>query len=117
VYPPLGRPVNIEGVKRARACGSDDRSAAAASAREFESILKLAGENPDVAVAMRLAELDDLLFDSARTGFRVGEHQLLRDGVVDTVGFDIDVVVVTDNKCHFVQSTSNKPSYKILRLK
>src|ERR1700722_19794404 len=74
---------------------------------------KLAGENPDVAFAMDSTELDDLFFERSRVRLRVGEHQLLRDGVVDSVGFDIKVVIVTDNKCHLVRSTSNEPSYKI----
>ena len=46
----------------------------------------------------------------------VGQHQLLGDGVVDSVGFDVKVVVVTDDKCHLVKSTSNEPSYKIFSL-
>jgi hypothetical protein len=83
------------------------------SHRGRESNLKLAGENPDVAVAMRFAELDDLFFELGRIGFGVGEHQLLGDGVVDSVGFDINVVIVTDNKCHLFKSTSNEQSYKI----
>jgi hypothetical protein len=62
---------------------------------------------------MDSAELDDLFFERRRVRLCVGEHQLLRDGVVDSVGFDIKVVVVTDNKCHLVESTSNEPSYKI----
>ncbi|MGA6971383.1 MAG: hypothetical protein WBY93_07110 [Candidatus Binatus sp.] len=74
---------------------------------------ELAGENPDVAVAMLQAELDDLFFDRGRAGFCVGQHQLFGDGVIDTVGFDINVVVVTDDKCHLVKSTSNEPTYKI----
>jgi hypothetical protein len=113
VYLPLGQPVNIEGVKCARACECDDRSQSLRSLRARESNLKLAGENPDVAVAMRFAERDDLFFERGRIGFGVGEHQLLGDGVVDSVGFDINVVIVTDNKCHLVKSTSNEQSYKI----
>lgn len=66
---------------------------------------------------MYLPELDDLSFRGRRAGFFVDEHQLLGDGVVDPVGFDVKVVVVTDDECHFVQSTSNEPTYKILRLK
>ena len=62
---------------------------------------------------MRFSELDDLFFDDSCVGFRVGEHQLLRDGVVDSVGFYVKVVVVTDDKCHFFDSTSNEQSYKI----
>jgi hypothetical protein len=77
------------------------------------SNLDLAGQNPDVAVAMFFAELDDFFLERGRAGFRVGEHQLFGDGVVDSVGFDIKVVIVTDNKCHFSESTSNEPSYKI----
>ena len=72
----------------------------------------LAGENPDVAVAMDPAELDDLFFERGRVGLGVGEHQLFCDWVVDSVGFDIKVVVVTDDKCHLVESTSNEPPYK-----
>ena len=83
------------------------------SCRESE---KLAGENSDVAVAMYSAELNDLFFERASVRLCVGEHQLLRDGIVDPVGFDIKVVVVTDDKCHFVKSTSNKSSYKIFSL-
>ena len=82
-------------------------SAAIAANRE------LASENPDVAVPMLQAELDDLFFDRSRAGFCVRQHQLFGDGVIDTVGFDINVVVVTDDKCHFVKSTSNEPTYKI----
>jgi hypothetical protein len=41
---------------------------------------------------------------------------LLRDEILDPVGFDIKVVVVTDDKCHFVKSTSNESSYKIFSL-
>jgi hypothetical protein len=81
--------------------------------REPESRLKLAGENPDVAVAMFDSELDDFFFDCGRARFGVREHQLLRDDVVNSVGFDIKVVVVADNKCHLIESTSNKQSYKI----
>jgi hypothetical protein len=81
--------------------------------RELESCLKLAGENPDVAVAMLDSELDDFFFDCGRARFGVREHQLLGDGVVNSVGFDIKVVVVADNKCHLVESTSNEQSYKI----
>ncbi len=62
---------------------------------------------------MRFSELDDLFFDDGRVGFRVGQHQLLRDSVVDSVGLYIKVVVVTDDKCHFFESTSNEQSYKI----
>src|SRR5208337_2597981 len=65
---------------------------------------------------MRFSELDDLFFERSRAGLFVREHQLLRDGVVDSVGFDVKVVVITDNKCHFVKSTSNEPSYKIFSL-
>src|ERR1700675_320735 len=75
-----------------------------------------AGENPDVAVAMYSAELDDLFFERGRVRLHVGKHQLLCDGVVDSVGFDVKVVVVTDDKCHLVKSTSNEPSYKIFSL-
>ena len=80
------------------------------SRRESE---KLAGENPDIAVAMRFTELDNFFFDGGCVRLCVSEHQLFRDGVVDSVGFDIKVVIVTDDKCHFVTSTSNEPSYKI----
>jgi hypothetical protein len=62
---------------------------------------------------MGFSELDDLFFERGRVRLCVGEHQLLRDGVVDSVGFDVKVVIVTDDKCHFVTSTSNEPSYKI----
>jgi len=62
---------------------------------------------------MRFSELDDLFFKRGRVRFCVGEHQLLGDGVVDSVGFDIKVVVVTDDKCHLVKSTSNEQRYKI----
>ena len=62
---------------------------------------------------MNSAELDDLFFDDSRIGFRIGQHQLLRDSVVDSVGFDIKVVIVTDDKCHLLKSTSNEPTYKI----
>ena len=79
-------------------------------------MVKSAGENPDVAIAMYSAELDDLFFERGRIRLYVGEHQLLCDGVVDSVGFDVKVVVVTDDKCHFVQSTSNEPNYKIFSL-
>src|ERR1700722_5044891 len=74
---------------------------------------KSAGEDPDIALAMYSAELDDLFFERGRVRLHVGEHQLLRDGVVDSVGFDVKVVVVTDDKCHLVKSTSNEPRYKI----
>jgi hypothetical protein len=77
------------------------------------SKLDLAGENSDVAVAMFFSELDYFFLERGRSGFRVGEHQLLGDGVVDSVGFDIKVVVITDDKCHFSESTSNEQSYKI----
>jgi hypothetical protein len=80
---------------------------------DSNSNLDLAGENPDVAVAMLFSELDYFFLERSRAGFRVGEHQLLGDGVVDSVGFDVKVVVVTDNKCHFSESTSNEQSYKI----
>jgi|SRR5579862_2056116 len=76
------------------------------------AIRKSAGENPDVAVAMDPSELDDLFFERGRVRLGVGEHQLLRDGVVDSVGFDVKVVVVTNDKCHLVESTSNEPPYK-----
>ncbi len=46
----------------------------------------------------------------ARVRLYVGQHQLLCDGIVDSVGFDIKVVVVTDDKCHLVKSTSNEPT-------
>ena len=75
--------------------------------------LKSAGENPDVAMAMLDSEVDDFFFERGRAGLCVGEHQLLGDGVVDAVGLDVYVVVVTDDKCHFVQSTSNEQPYKI----
>jgi hypothetical protein len=64
-------------------------------------------------MAMRFSELDDFFFDRGRVRFCVGQHQLLGDGVVDSVGFDVKIVVVTDDKCHLVKSTSNEPSYKI----
>jgi hypothetical protein len=76
----------------------------------------LAGENPDIAVAMRFAERDDLFFDRGGAGFFVSKHQLLRDGVIDSIGFYIKVVIVTDDKCHLVKSTSNEQSYKIFSL-
>jgi hypothetical protein len=76
----------------------------------------LAGEDPDVAVAVSFSELDDLFFDWGRAGLLVGQHQLLRHGVVDSIGFDIKVVIVTDDKCHLVKSTSNEQSYKIFSL-
>jgi hypothetical protein len=62
---------------------------------------------------MFFTELDYFFLERVRAWFCVGQHQLLRDGVVDAVGFDIKVVVVTDDKCHFFRSTSNEPSYKI----
>jgi hypothetical protein len=74
---------------------------------------ELAGENPDIALAMYSAELDDLFFERGRVRLYVGQHQLLGDGVVDSVGFDVKVVVVTDDKCHFVKRTSNEQRYKI----
>src|ERR1700726_2641154 len=74
---------------------------------------KSAGENPDVTLAMYSAELDDLFFERSRVRLYVGEHQLLCDGVVDSVGFNIKVVIVTDDKCHLVKSTSNEQRYKI----
>jgi hypothetical protein len=114
VYPPVGQPVNIECVKCAWACGCDAVGRAPALASRAESAENSAGENPNVAVAMLDPELDDLFFERRRAGFFVDQHQLLRDGVVDSVGFDIKVVVVTDDKCHFVASTSNGQSYKIL---
>jgi hypothetical protein len=114
VYLPFGQPVNIErigiraGVGRRRSLRrAADRVAG------LESDLKLAGENSDVAVAMLDPELDDLFFGWGRARFCVGQHQLLRDGVVDPVGLDVKVMVVTDDKCHFVESTSNRQSYKI----
>jgi hypothetical protein len=76
----------------------------------------LAGENPDVAFAMYSAELDDLFFERRRIRFRVSQHQLLRDGVVDPVGFHVKVMVVTDDKCHLVKSTSNEQNYKIFSI-
>src|SRR5208282_753089 len=79
----------------------------------LDSNLKLAGENPDVTVAMFNPELDDLFFDRSRARLCVAEHQLLRDGVVDSVGLEVKVMVVTDDKCHFGKSTSNEQSYKI----
>src|SRR5277367_3797785 len=79
----------------------------------LESNLKLAGQNPNVALAMYSAELDDLFLERGRVRLCVGEHQLLRVGVVDSVGFDIKIVVVTDDKCHLVKSTSNEQRYKI----
>jgi hypothetical protein len=113
VYLPVGQPVNIKRVKCAWACGCDDRGIERRARRELESSLKLAGENPDVAVAMLDSELDDFLFDRGRAWFGVREHQLLRDGVVNAVGFDIKVVIVADNKCHLAKSTSNEQTYKI----
>jgi hypothetical protein len=92
------------GVRARRSHAMGDRAA---------SLKKLAGENPDVAVAMRFSELDDLFFDDGRVRFRIGEHQLLRDGVVHSVGFYVKIVVVTDDKCHLIESTSNEQSYKI----
>jgi len=83
------------------------------SHRGLESNLKSAGENPDVALAMYSAELDDFFFERSRVRLHVSEHQLLCDGVVDSVGFDIKVVVVTDDKCRLVKSTSNEQRYKI----
>jgi hypothetical protein len=110
VYLPVGQPVNIECVKCARAWGSDDLFCIR---DRVANLKKLTGENPDITLAMDFAEFDDLFFERSRVRLRVGKHQLLRDGVVDSVGFDIKVVVVTDNKCHLVRSTSNEPSYKI----
>jgi hypothetical protein len=78
---------------------------------EMES--RSAGKNPDVAIAMYSAELDDLFFERTSVRLCVDEHQLFCDGVIDSVGFDIKVVVVTDDKCHLVKSTSNEQSYKI----
>jgi hypothetical protein len=102
VYLPLGQAVNMNAEKaRGRVQPT------------IEASLKSAGENPDVAVAMLQTELDDLLFKRGRVRFCVGQHQLFGDGVIDTVGFDINVVVVADDKCHLVKSTSNEPSYKI----
>jgi hypothetical protein len=114
VYLPAGQPVNIERFKmRAGVRKRRSRHRAGDRVGGLESDLKLAAENPDVAVAMLNSELDDLFFDRGRARFCVGQHQLLRDCVVDSVGLDVKVMVVTDDKCHFVKSTSNKQSYKI----
>jgi hypothetical protein len=94
-------------VKATIAALSGDRVAAS------KSNLKSAGENPDIALAMYSAELDDFFFERGRVRLCVGQHQLLGDGVVDSVGFDVKVVVVTDDKCHLVKRTSNEPRYKI----
>jgi hypothetical protein len=117
VYLPVGQPVNIECVKCARACGSDDLRHLAGD-RFADSIESenLSGEDPDIALAMYSAELDYLFFERGRVRLCVGEHQLLREGVVDPVGFDVKVMVVTDDKCHLVQSTSNEQNYKIFSI-
>src|ERR1700683_1677659 len=44
--------------------------------------------DPDVALAMMLAELDDLLLLFARARLALGEHQLARVGGVDLVSLD-----------------------------
>jgi hypothetical protein len=38
---------------------------------------------------------------------------LLGDRIVDSVGLDVKVVVVADNKCHFEKLSSNPPPYPI----
>jgi hypothetical protein len=114
VYLPVGRPVNIVRIEmRAGVRKRRSRHRAADRTAGVESDPELAGENPDVAVAMFKPELDDLFFGRGRARFCVGQHQLLRDGVVDPVGLDVKVMVVTDDKCHFVKSTSNGQRYKI----
>jgi hypothetical protein len=60
-----------------------------------------AGENSDVAVAMLLAEIDDLFFSRGGVRFRVNKHQMFGGHIVDSVGLDVKVVVVADDKCHF----------------
>jgi acetyl-CoA C-acetyltransferase len=60
-----------------------------------------AGEDPDVAVAMLFAEIDDLFFSRGGVRFRVDKHQMLGGHVVDSIGLDVKVVVVADDKCHF----------------
>jgi len=61
----------------------------------------LAGEDSDVAVAMLLSEIDDLFFGRSGVRFHVNKHQMLGGHIVDSVGLDVKVVVVADNKCHF----------------
>src|SRR5581483_12417014 len=68
-------------------------------------------EDPDVAVAMDLAELDDLLFDRSGVRLGIGQHQLFRLRVVDAVSFHIEVVVVADDKGHLVELL--KPTHPI----
>src|SRR5271156_417353 len=49
---------------------------------------------------MLLAEFNDLFFSRGGVRFRIGKHQLLGGRIVDSVGLDVKVVVVADDKCH-----------------
>src|SRR5258708_1926802 len=70
-------------------------------ARFFMAAPFSAGENSDVAVAMLLAEIDDLFLSRGGGRFCGDKHQLLGGHIVDSIGLDVKVVVVADNKCHF----------------
>src|SRR6266436_944596 len=74
----------------------------------------LAGENSDVALAMLLSEIYDLFLNRGGVRFRVDKHQLLGCHIVDSIGLDVKVVVVADNKSHFKKLSSNRSPYPIL---
>jgi len=74
----------------------------------------LAGENSDVALAMLLAEIYDLFLNRGGVRFRVDKHQLLGGHIVDSIGLDVKVVVVADNKSHVKKLSSNRSPYPIL---
>src|SRR5260370_14539976 len=61
-------------------------------------------ENSDVAVTMLLAEIDYLFFSCGGVGFRIDKHQMFGGHIVDSVGLDVKIVVVADNKCHLNSS-------------
>ena len=48
----------------------------------------LVGQDPDVAVAMDLAEFDHLFFDRRRIRLRIAEHVLLGRLGIDSVGLN-----------------------------
>src|SRR6266850_5379685 len=83
-------------------------------ARFFMAAPFSAGENSDVAVAMLLAEIDDLFLSRGGVLFRVDKHELLGGHIVDSIGLDVKVVVVADNKCRFKKLSSNRSRYPIL---
>src|SRR6266699_3379759 len=63
-------------------------------------------ENSDVAVTMLLAEIDYLFFCRSGVRFHVDQHQMFGGHIVDSVGLDVKIVVVADNKCHFEKLSS-----------